>query len=188
MEGKVIIFSAPSGAGKTTVVRHLLKSRNDLAFSVSATTRAPRGQEEDGKDYYFLSLEGFREKVNNAEFVEWEEVYEGLCYGTLKAEVARIWAAGKTVLFDVDVKGGMHLKEIYGHKALDIFIEPPSLAVLENRLRNRGTETEQKIKERVRKAELELKFRDNFSVVIVNNDLETTLEATDLVVKAFLEA
>lgn len=178
---KVIIFSAPSGAGKTTVVHHLLHTRKDMAFSVSATTRKPRSGEEHGKDYYFLSEEEFRKNINEDKFVEWEQVYNGLFYGTLKSEVQRLWDEGKVVLFDVDVAGGINLKKIYGDKALSIFVKPPSLEVLEDRLRKRGTETEEKLEERIKKARTELDFEDQFDRVLLNNKLgEALVEATVL--------
>lgn len=186
MEGKVIIFSAPSGAGKTTVVRHLLQSRNDLAFSVSATTREPRGGEVDGKDYHFISKADFEAKVQEQAFVEWEQVYSGSYYGTLKSEVERIWAQGKHVLFDVDVVGGVNLCKIYGQKALGIFIKPPSIEVLAERLAKRGTESPEKLKERVAKAERELAYEAEFNAVLVNDDLNTTLKTAEDLVSAFL--
>lgn len=179
---KVIIFSAPSGAGKTTVVHHLLEQRSDLAFSVSATTRGKRTGEEHGRDYYYLSTEEFQRCIDHGAFVEYEEVYDGLFYGTLKDEVERIWAMGKAVLFDVDVVGGIHLKEIYGENALSVFVKPPSLAVLEARLRKRGTESAEKLKERITKAKLEMKFSDRFDKVLLNDDLKETLsKALELV-------
>ncbi len=178
---KVIIFSAPSGAGKTTVVHHLLASRTDLAFSVSATTREPRSGEQDKKDYYFLTISEFEDKIAREEFVEWEQVYDGLFYGTLKKEVERLWADNKVVLFDVDVAGGINLKKIYGDKALSIFIKPPSLDVLEKRLRARATESEEKLTERNTKARLEMNFERDFDVVLLNDKLEDTLlKASDL--------
>lgn len=185
--GKVIIFSAPSGAGKTTVVHHLLNSRKDLAFSVSATTRGKRTGEEYGKDYYFLTGEEFQNRIKTGEFVEYEEVYEGLYYGTLKSEVQRIWAEGKTVLFDVDVIGGLHLKEIYGEKALAVFVKPPSIAVLESRLRSRGTESEEKLRERISKAIKELDYEIEFDIVLMNNQLEDTLKMADELTRKFIE-
>lgn len=171
-----MIFSAPSGAGKTTVVHHLLKNREDLAFSVSATTRGPRPGETNGKDYHFLSEDDFQKKIEEDAFVEWEQVYNGLYYGTLKSEVERLWSMGKVVLFDVDVAGGINLKKIYGEQALSIFIKPPSLEILEARLRARATETEEKLNERITKARKELEFETEFDVVLLNDKLETTLQ------------
>ncbi|TNE78359.1 MAG: guanylate kinase [Bacteroidetes bacterium] len=188
MDGKVIIFSAPSGAGKTTVVRHLLQSRNDLAFSVSATTREPRNGELDGRDYHFISKADFEAKVHERAFVEWEQVYSGSYYGTLKTEVERIWLAGKHVVFDVDVVGGVNLCKIYGDQALGIFIKPPSLQVLAERLAKRGTESPEKLQERVAKAERELAYEGEFNAVLVNDDLAVTLKNAEDLVSAFLES
>ncbi len=171
---KVIIFSAPSGAGKTTVVRHLLGARDDLAFSVSATTRSKRTGEVDGRDYFFLDTEEFKRRIEHGDFVEYEEVYKGLFYGTLKSEVERIWGEGKAVLFDVDVIGGLNLKKIFGNAALSVFVKPPSLEVLEQRLRARGTETEEKVMERVAKAAREMEYENAFDVVLLNDRLEDT--------------
>lgn len=183
-----MIFSAPSGAGKTTIVKHLLKSRNNLAFSISATTRPPRGSEQHAKDYYFLVESDFNNHIANGDFVEWEQVYSGSFYGTLKSEVERIWADDKVVLFDVDVAGGIKLKKVFGEQALSVFVMPPSLEVLEGRLRKRGTESEEKIKERVAKAELEMSFAPNFDTILMNDDLEqaqnTILQITDEFLKS----
>ncbi len=172
MEGKLIIISAPSGAGKTTIVRCLLESGLNLAFSVSATTRSPRGKEIDGKDYFFLTVAEFRKRIDKGEFVEWEEVYSDILYGTLKSEIERIWASGKHVLFDVDVMGGIHLKRIFGKKSLGIFIMPPSVDELENRLILRGTDPPEKIIIRVDKAHEEIKMADQFDKIIINESLE----------------
>lgn len=173
MPGKAIIFSAPSGSGKTTLVRHLLDLNNDLDFSVSASTRDKRGRtEQDGKDYYFLSAEEFKNKIDNDEFVEWEEVYEGNFYGTLKSEVHRIWKSGKNVIFDVDVKGGISLKKYFGKKALSVFVKVPSIEVLMERLKDRGTESEESLSRRLYKVKFEATFEDKFDVTIVNDDLE----------------
>ena len=156
MEGKAIIFSAPSGSGKTTIVRHLLEKNPDLGFSISASTRDKRGRTEaHGKDYYFLTPEEFKKKIDNKEFVEWEEVYEGNFYGTLKSEVDRIWKNGKNVIFDVDVKGGINLKNYFGDKALAIFVKVPSMEVLKERLHDRGTESEESLSRRLFKANFE---------------------------------
>ena len=174
MGGKLIIFSAPSGAGKTTIVRHLLEKHGDkLAFSISATTRTSRGNEEDGKDYYFVSTEEFLHRVANHQFIEFEEVYSGTYYGTLRSELDRIWAEGKNVVFDIDVVGGLRLKSKFPDQALSIFVNPPSLDVLKQRLSGRGTDSEEKLQERFAKAEHELSFADKFDVVLNNFDLET---------------
>lgn len=168
-----MIFSAPSGAGKTTIVKYLLTNRNNLSFSISATTRQPRGAEQDGKDYYFISETEFKQHIASNDFVEWEQVYSGSYYGTLKSEVERIWSEGNVVLFDVDVAGGLNLKKIFGENALAVFVMPPSLEVLEERLRKRGTETEEKIVERVAKAQSEMSFAPNFDQILLNDDLDT---------------
>jgi guanylate kinase len=176
MPGKAIIFSAPSGSGKTTIVKHLLNTNPDLGFSISASTRDKRGRtEEHGKDYYFLSPVEFKQKIDNDEFVEWEEVYEGNFYGTLKSEVQRIWDSGKNVIFDVDVKGGMALKKYFGHKALSIFVKVPSLDVLKERLHDRGTETPESLSRRLFKAQFETTFQDHFDYVLVNEELNHSL-------------
>ena len=180
--GKLVIFSAPSGAGKTTIVHHLLSRIPNLAFSVSATTRDRRGNEVDGKDYYFIGKEEFLHRIANREFVEFEEVYSGTFYGTLRSEIERIWESGKHVIFDIDVEGGLHLKKVYGDQALAIFVDPPSLDVLIQRLTGRGTDSEEKLKERIEKADKELKYSDRFDVVLKNHDLSTACkEAEDLV-------
>ncbi|HTH54560.1 MAG TPA: guanylate kinase [Cyclobacteriaceae bacterium] len=174
--GKAIIFSAPSGSGKTTIVHHLLSKNHDLGFSISAATRDRRGRtEENGKDYYFLSPEEFKHKIDNDEFVEWEEVYAGNFYGTLKSEIDRIWSTGKNVIFDVDVKGGIALKKYFGEKALAIFVKVPSLEVLKKRLNDRGTESEESLSRRLFKANFEMSFQDKFDVALVNEDLEHSL-------------
>lgn len=173
MPGKAIIFSAPSGSGKTTLVRHLLDHNEDILFSVSASTRDRRGRtEQDGKDYYFLSPEEFKKRIDNDEFVEWEEVYEGNFYGTLKSEIKRIWDSGKNVIFDVDVKGGISLKKYFGKNALSVFVKVPSIEVLKERLKDRGTETEESISRRLYKVKFEMSFEDKFDVVLINDDLE----------------
>ncbi|UXE65425.1 MAG: guanylate kinase [Chryseotalea sp. WA131a] len=174
--GKAIIFSAPSGSGKTTIVKHLLENNSDLGFSISASTRDKRGRTEtDGKDYYFLSPDEFKEKIDNNEFIEWEEVYAGNFYGTLKSEIERIWQEGKNVIFDVDVKGGINLKKYFGDKALAIFVKVPSLEALEVRLKDRGTESEESLSRRLFKAKFEMTFQDKFDVVLLNQDLSTSL-------------
>ncbi len=173
MPGKAIIFSAPSGSGKTTLVRHLLDHNVDLDFSVSASTRDKRGRtEQDGKDYYFLSAEAFKKKIDNDEFVEWEEVYEGNFYGTLKSEIQRIWDSGKNVIFDVDVKGGISLKKYFGEKALSVFVKVPSIELLMERLKDRGTESEESLSRRLYKVKFEMSFEDKFDEVLVNDNLE----------------
>ena len=183
---KVIIFSAPSGSGKSTIIGHLLKRIPNLEFSISATSRQPRSGEQNGKDYYFLSHEEFKQRVADDQFVEWVEVYQGTCYGTLKSEIERIWQKGSTVIFDVDVIGGVSLKKIFGDKALSIFIQPPSIEVLEQRLRDRNTETEESLKKRIERAEMELKYSNQLDVVVVNNDLETAINETEAHVNNFL--
>ncbi len=185
MENKVMVFSAPSGAGKTTIVTHLLKTFNKLEFSVSATSRAPRGQEVDGNDYYFLSVKEFKKRIKNGEFVEYEEVYPGSFYGTLKSEVERIWAKGNVIMFDVDVKGGVSIKKIFGEKAFTVFIMPPSLEVMEKRLRARGTDSEEAIKTRVAKAAEEMTYAAKFDAVLVNDVLEESFEKAERLVKLF---
>lgn len=180
--GKLIIVSAPSGAGKTTLVKHLLEEIPDLEFSVSCATRSPRPNEVHGKDYYFISAEEFKQKIDKQEFAEFEEVYEGSFYGTLKSEIQRIWDKGKSVIFDIDVVGGINLKKIYPENSLSIFIMPPSVEELENRLRNRNTESEEKLKMRISKAEQELLLAPQFDTVLVNENLEESKkEMVDLV-------
>lgn len=185
--GKLIIFSAPSGAGKTTIVHHLLRTFSFLEFSVSATSRAPRGDEQHGVDYYFLSADEFRKRIADHEFVEYEEVYPGQFYGTLHSEVERIWRKGHHVIFDVDVKGGLSLKKKFAEKALSIFVRPPSVAALEERLRRRATEPEEKIRMRISKATHELAFEPQFDTFIVNDNLERALDEAEALVKKFLE-
>lgn len=170
--GKCIIFSAPSGAGKTTLVHKLLESSPQYAFSISACSRDPRINEENGKDYYFIGLEGFKKKIQENAFVEWEEVYRDNFYGTLKSELTRLWSAGKTVVFDVDVVGGLNLKKFFKNNALAIFVQPPNMEILEQRLRNRKTESEEKIQTRIAKAHEEIKRANEFDVIVENNILE----------------
>ena len=169
--GKVVIFSAPSGSGKTTIVRRLLAQYTQFEFSISATSRAPRGVEQDGVDYHFLSPEAFAEKVKEDAFVEWEEVYAGTCYGTLKSEVERIWAKGNVILFDVDVMGGINLKRIFGEKACSIFIMPPSIEELRRRLVGRATDSMEVIEKRVAKAAFELEKAPEFDHTVINDEL-----------------
>lgn len=185
---KLIIFSAPSGSGKTTVVHHLLNMFDQLAFSVSATTRPPREGEEDGVDYYFMSEDEFRKRMDNDEFLEYEEVYEGLFYGTLKSEVQRLWDEGKVVLFDVDVKGGINIKKYYGNKALSVFLKPPSIEELMKRLRKRETEVEHRLQERVNKARSELTYEKEFDIVLVNDDLTHTFTTAESIVRYVLRS
>ena len=184
--GKCIIFSAPSGAGKTTIVHALLNAMDNLEFSVSACSRPPRGKEIDGKDYRFLSVETFKEKIEQNAFVEWEEVYSDMYYGTLKSEIERIWAMGKTVVFDVDVIGGLNLKKIFRQQALAVFIQPPSLKVLEERLRYRQTDSEEKIQLRLAKSIHELKSATDFDVIIENDVLEKAIEQARNIVTEFI--
>ena len=185
-EGKLIIFSAPSGSGKTTIVHRLMQIFDCLEFSISATSRAPRGQEEDGKDYYFLTNEEFDARVAECRFVEWEEVYQGTKYGTLKSEMERIWSKDHTILFDVDEKGGVNLKSIFGEKALAVFVMPPSVEELRRRLVGRGTDSAEMIERRVAKAEQEIAYADKFDRVVVNDSLEEAVEECRRLVSDFL--
>ena len=187
MEGKLIIFSAPSGAGKTTIVQAILGQLPELVFSISACSRERRKNEVDGKDYYFLGLEGFRNKIEQDAFLEWEEVYKDHFYGTLKSEVQRIWNDGKHVIFDVDVYGGLNIKKQYPEQALAIFIMPPSVEVLEERLRNRSTDSDSSIKKRLEKAKHEIGKSGEFDITIINDDLETAINKALRAVKTFLE-
>ena len=186
MPGKAIIFSAPSGSGKTTIVKHLLKNNSDLGFSISASTRDRRGRtEKNGQDYYFLTPQDFKKKIDNDEFVEWEEVYEGNFYGTLKSEIERIWKEGKNVIFDVDVKGGLNLKKYFGNKALAIFVKVPSLEMLKERLHDRGTESEESLSRRLFKAQFESSFQDEFDAVLLNETLDKSLAEAQRLYEAF---
>jgi guanylate kinase len=187
-QGKALIFSAPSGSGKTTIVKHLLSINPKLGFSISACTRDKRGRnEQNGKDYYFLTPEEFKDKIDKQEFIEWEEVYAGNFYGTLKSEIERIWAQGKHVIFDVDVKGGLNLKKYFGDRALAVFVKVPSIEVLEERLRDRNTDSEDSISRRLFKAKFELKFEDKFDVTLVNEDLDTSLRKAERLMTDFIE-
>lgn len=187
-QGKLIIFSAPSGAGKTTIVKHLLSKFDNLSFSISATTRELRGTEVDGKDYYFTSTEEFLHKVSKHQFVEFEEVYSGTFYGTLRSEIERIWESGKHVVFDIDVEGGLRLKRKFEEDALAIFVQPPSLEVLKERLAGRGTDSEEKLQERYAKAEKELAYADKFDVILKNFELETACKEAEELVGRFLDS
>lgn len=184
---KIIIITAPSGAGKTSITRHLLRVFPDrLAFSVSAATRQPRGDEKSGVDYYFMSLEEFTNKIQHGEFAEWEMVYEGKYYGTLKSELARIWSEGKIPVLDIDVKGAIHVQQQYADSTLSLFIEPPGVDELKRRLRSRGTESEDSLNARVNKASYELSFKHSFDHIIINDDLEKARKQAEDVVKLFL--
>lgn len=181
--GKLIVFSAPSGSGKTTIVKHLLEKKDlNLGFSVSCTSREARGDEKDGENYYFISLEQFKQHIKNGDFLEWEEVYRDNFYGTLKTEVERIWSQGKNVIFDIDVVGGLRIKKKYPEKTLAVFVKPPSIDELKIRLKKRQTESDDRINMRIAKASVELATAPQFDYIIKNNDLETALrEARDLV-------
>ena len=185
---KLIVFSAPSGSGKTTLVNHLLEQSLPLGFSISATSRAPRGKEKDGVEYHFLSPEGFKEKIRENAFVEYEEVYENIFYGTLTSELKRLWKEGKQVLFDIDVKGGLTIKKKYPKQTLSIFVQPPSIEELENRLCHRATDSEEKINERIGKAKVELTFSERFDYCLINDYLETAKKEIVQVVSDFLNS
>ena len=188
MSNKVIIFSAPSGEGKSTIVNHILGLRNDLEFSISATSRAPRGQEQHGVEYYFFSADEFRQMIAEDKFVEHEEVYPGSFYGTLRSEVERIWAKGNAIVFDIDVQGGVNLKRIFGEQALSVFIQAPSVEILRERLIGRGTDTMEAIERRVAKAKSEMEFAaGKFDYVLVNDDLQTALAEAEDIVADFLK-
>jgi len=187
MDNKVIIFSAPSGAGKSTIVNHLLGLYPELEFSISATSRAPRGQERHGVEYYFFSADEFRKMIAEDKFVEYEEVYSGSFYGTLRSEVERIWAKGHAIVFDIDVQGGVNLKRIFGDKALSVFIQAPSVEVLRERLVGRGTDSEEAIEKRIAKAASEMEFAaGKFDYVLINDDLQTALSEAEDTIARFL--
>jgi guanylate kinase len=187
MQGKTVIFSAPSGAGKTTIVHHLLEVfRDSLEFSVSATSRPRRGHEVDGVDYHFLSVDEFRQKISNNEFVEWEEVYTNNFYGTLRVEVDRIWRKGRHVIFDVDVKGGINLKKKFGDNALAVFVMPPHISTLEERLKKRDTETPESIARRMAKAQQEMDTAPQFDKILLNENLHTAFAEAEKMVRGFL--
>ncbi len=182
---KVLIFSAPSGAGKSTVVQHLMQMFPYLGFSVSATSRLPRGDEQNGVEYYFLTPDEFRERIKKGDFVEYEEVYKDFFYGTLHSEIDRIYSEGKIAVFDIDVKGGINLKRLYGENALSVFIMPPAVDILRERLLARGTETPESIERRVAKAATEISFSDKFDKILINDNLESCLKEAEGVVRDF---
>ncbi|MBK9737374.1 MAG: guanylate kinase [Saprospiraceae bacterium] len=184
--GKVFIFTAPSGAGKTTIVKHLLSKYNFLGFSVSATTRTRREYEVEGKDYYFLSIEEFKSKATAGEFIEWEEVYENQFYGTLKSEVARIWGEKKHLVFDIDVKGAENIKRVFGDKCMSVFVRPPSVDTLIQRLINRNTETPESLIKRINKIKREMTFENSFDIVLVNDLLEVSFVEAEHIVETFI--
>lgn len=186
-QGKLIVFSAPSGSGKTTIVQYLVKQTElNLGFSISATSRPKRGKEIDAKDYYFISTEAFKNHIKSNDFVEFEEVYTDNFYGTLKSDVERIWALGKHVIFDIDVEGGLNIKKQFPDKTLAIFVQPPSIEVMEQRLRGRNTDTEEKIKERVLKAQKEMKYAKKFDEILLNDNLELAKNQAYQLVKNFI--
>lgn len=187
MKGKAIIFSAPSGAGKTTIVKHLLEKFPTLKFSISATTRSRRANEIDGRDYYFLSKDAFRDRIESGDVLEWQEVYTGSFYGTLKSEVERVWAAGNQVIFDVEVVGGMNLKKIFGDKALAVFVKVEDITILKERLKTRKTESETSLNERIERAKMEMAEEHKFDVTVINHDLESALRSAEGLVQNFLE-
>lgn len=186
-KGKLIVFSAPSGAGKTTLVKHALEHVNQIQFSISCTTRDIREGEEHGKDYYYLSAEEFKSKIGNDEFIEYEEVYTNNYYGTLKAEIQRITEQGKSVVFDIDVMGGLNIKKMYGQDCLTVFVHPPSLAVLEERLVARNTESEEKLQQRISKAAIEMETAPKFDVILWNDDLSIAKQETLLLINNFIQ-
>lgn len=183
----ILIFSAPSGSGKSTLVQHLLETRQDMELSISATTRAPRGQEQDGREYYFISQDRFEQLIREDAFVEWQQVYKGTYYGTLRSEIERIEGAGHHVVFDIDVKGGINVKRMFGDRARAIFIAPPSIDALRQRLTGRGTDSPEKIEERLAKAEIEMADAPLFDTILVNDDLATAKRELDKEVAAFIK-
>ena len=187
-KGLVVVFSAPSGAGKSTIVHHLLEKFPQIEFSVSATSRAPRGAEVDGKDYYFFTAEQFEQKIAENRFVEYEEVYAGTYYGTLKSEIERLWDKGAVIAFDVDVIGGVNIKRLFGERALSVFVMPPSVKVLEERLIARGTDSKESIAKRLAKAEEEIAYSSKFDVVLVNDNLQQAFAQAERIVGEFIES
>jgi len=185
-EGKMFIFTAPSGAGKTTLVKHLLTKYKNLGFSVSATTRSKRAHEVDGKDYYFLTVEDFKSKVDNGDFIEWEEVYHDQYYGTLKSEVDRIWKLGQHLVFDIDVRGAKNIKNRYPEVCMSVFVRPPSIDTLVDRLINRNTETEESLQKRISKVRKEMEYENSFDIVLVNDTLEIALVEAEHIVETFI--
>ena len=186
-EGKMFIFTAPSGAGKTTIVRHLLDKYNFLDFSISATTRNKRPHEQDKVDYYFMSVDEFKENVANGAFIEWEEVYENQFYGTLKSEVERIWSNNKHLVFDIDVRGAQNIKRFFGDKCMSVFVRPPSVEVLIDRLINRNTETPESLQKRISKVRREMEYENTFDMVLVNDLLEVSFVEAEHIVETFIE-
>ena len=187
MSGKIIILSAPSGSGKSTIISRLVEDEAlKLGFSVSATSRPPRGNEKHGREYFFLTPEEFKVKVNNNEFVEWEEVYPGVCYGTLESEITRITEGGYNLIMDVDVKGALNIKKRYGNRALTLFIMPPDIEILEQRLRSRATDSEETIRKRIQKADYEMAFATEFDKVVVNDKLNEAVDETLGIIKEFI--
>jgi len=184
--GKLLIFSAPSGAGKSTIVNHLLNVYDNLAFSVSATSRKKRKGEKDGEHYHFLSAEIFKQKIDNNEFIEWEEVYHNQFYGTLKSEVERLWAQDKIVIFDIDVIGGLNLKKLFPNNSLSIYVKPPSIDILKQRLKQRNTEDAESFKKRIEKAEFEMTFANKFDKILINDNLETAKQEAEEIIAAFI--
>lgn len=186
VEGKMFIFTAPSGAGKTTIVKHLLTKFDEIAFSVSATTRAKRDHEIEGKDYYFMSVDAFKEKVSKGQFIEWEEVYFDQYYGTLLSEVDRIWGMGKHLVFDIDVRGAENIKRLYGSRCMSVFVRPPSVNTLIERLVNRNTETAESLEKRISKVKNEMSYENSFDIVLVNDLLDISLKEAEHIVNTFI--